>query len=134
MSCFSYINRHPNLLYKFFYTNDNITTIFFKFLSSFIILTPHTWINEFNQTILIDLLGKEYLKNSVIDITIVKSDDISMKFNLKQPIGLENYILISFKVIKMLLKTHSLLIKRTNLEFMKNIPVREKFDVFMCQD
>ena len=109
MSCFSYINRHPNLLYKFFYTNDNITTIFFKFLSSFIILTPHTWINEFNQTILIDLLGKEYLKNSVIDITIVKSDDIRMKFNLKQPIGLENYLLISFKVINMFLNTHSLL-------------------------
>jgi hypothetical protein len=72
--------------------------LYFKFLSSFIILTPHTWLNEFNQTILIDLLGKEYLKNSVINITVVKSDDPNMLFNLKQSIGLENFLLVSFNV------------------------------------
>ncbi len=65
-----------------------------------LVLTPHRWIDSFEQTILIDKLKSTNNDNNRLSINVVKADDSSFNFNLTKSIdALSQFELVKLKVI-----------------------------------
>ena len=63
-----------------------------------LILTPHTWLAGYNQTILVDLFDNPKAQNVVLDLFMVHKEDATQNFSTSISLGDQKFTVATFEV------------------------------------